>query len=384
LRAPGAAIGRDLQGDDAVKIFVFGSSLVSSYWNGAATYYRGIYKNLAALGCQVTFAEPAIYKRQENRDEGDYSYAHSLVYNTPEDIDWLMRLACDSDVVIKHSGVGADDALLEERVLDCRSARTRVMFWDVDAPATLASVERDSANPFRACIPAYDFVFTYGGGPPVVERYLKLGARNCHPIYNALDPESHRPASPDPALACDLVFVGNRLPDRERRVEEFFLQAAEQAPEFRFILGGEGWGNKNLPANVRWIGHVRTGDHNRVNCSARTVLNINRESMADVGFSPPTRVFEAAGAGACVITDHWQGIETFFEPGQEVLVARSAEEIVHHLRTISPKKAEKIGNAMRVRALREHLYEQRAKQALEILGSAAVRRQGEQELRPAV
>lgn len=350
-----------------MRIFVFGSSLVSSYWNGAATYYRGIYKNLAALGCQVTFAEPAIYKRQENRDAGDYSYAKSLVYNTPEDLPWLLRLACEADVVIKHSGIGGDDAELERRVLDCRSGNHRVIFWDVDAPATLASVESDAGNPFRKCIPEYDSIFTYGGGPPVIERYLKLGAKSCHPIYNALEPDSHHPEPGNPELACDLVFVGNRLPDRERRVEEFFLKAAELAPECKFILGGEGWGNKAMPANVRWIGHVRTGDHNSVNCSARMVLNINRESMADVGFSPPTRVFEAAGAGSCLITDEWQGIDSFFAPGREILVASSAEEIVHFLRTIPPKKAKAIGNAMRERALREHLYSQRARQALDIL-----------------
>ncbi len=358
-----------------MKVFVFGSSLVSSYWNGAATYYRGIYKNLAALGCQVTFAEPDIYQRQEHRDPGDYSYAHTMVYKTPEDLAWLLRLACDSDIVIKHSGVGADDGLLEQRVLDCQSSRTRVIFWDVDAPATLASVEGDPANSFRACIPAYDFIFTYGGGPPVVDRYRKLGARNCHPIYNALEPETHKPEAGDPQLACDLVFVGNRLPDRERRVEAFFLKAAELAPEFRFILGGEGWGSKQLPRNVRWIGHVGTSDHNRVNCSARMVLNINRESMADVGFSPPTRVFEAAGAGACLITDDWTGIENFFEPGKEILVARSAEEIVHCLRTVSARKARTIGDAMRARALREHLYAQRAQEAIAILGNSAARSQ---------
>jgi spore maturation protein CgeB len=371
-----------LQGDAAVKIFVFGSSLVSSYWNGAATYYRGIYKNLAALGCQITFAEPCIYKRQEHRDEGDYSYARSLVYNTPEDIDWLLLLACDSDVVIKHSGIGADDALLERRVLDCASERTRVIFWDVDAPATLASVEADAANPFRECIPAYDCVFTYGGGQQVVDRYRRLGARACHPIYNALEPESHQPVASDPELACDLAFVGNRLPDRERRVEDFFLRAAELAPELQFILGGEGWGNKQLPSNVRWIGHVRTGDHSRVNCSARMVLNINRESMADVGFSPPTRVFEAAGAGACLITDNWQGIDAFFAPGKEILIAGGAEEIVHFLRTVPATKAAKIGKAMRVRAMREHLYAQRARQAMEILGRLS--RADDPELRRAV
>src|SRR5207249_1747737 len=136
------------------------------------------------------------------------------------------------------------------------------------------------------------------------------------------------------------------LPDRERRVEEFFLGAAELAPEMSFLLGGEGWEGKPLPRNVRWIGHVSSNDHNRVNCSARIVLNINRESMAKVGFSPPTRVFEAAGAAACVITDTWAGIESFFEPGREILLASTAEEITELLRTVGKERATQIGAAM--------------------------------------
>jgi spore maturation protein CgeB len=152
------------------------------------------------------------------------------------------------------------------------------------------------------------------------------------------------------------------LPDRERRVEEFFLRAAELAPDFQFALGGEGWGGKRLPANVRWIGHVATGDHNRVNCSARMVLNINRDSMAGVGFSPPTRVFEAAGAAACLITDRWAGIEQFFAPENEILIAGSAEDIVSCLRNISPARAREIGKNMRTRALRDHTYALRARE----------------------
>jgi spore maturation protein CgeB len=199
---------------------------------------------------------------------------------------------------------------------------------------------------------------------------LHLGAGNCHPIYNALEPETHHPVAKDSALDCDLLLVANRLPDRERRMEEFFIKAAELAPDLRFILGGEGWGSKPLPTNIRWIGHVGTGDHNRVNCSARMVLNLNRDSMANVGFSPPTRVFEAAGAGTCLITDAWTGIETFFEPGKEILVANSAEEIVRLLRTSTPAEAEKIGLAMRQRALRDHTYSQRAAEVSMLLKQA--------------
>jgi spore maturation protein CgeB len=356
-----------MPGDLAMKFFVFGSSITSSYWNGAATYYRGIYKQLHALGHQIAFAEPDAYRRLQNRDAGDFSYVETVVYKDAEEIPALLRRAAECDLVVKHSGVGVFDELLEEKVLECRSDTTRVAFWDVDAPATLSRVEENPTDAFRALIPEYDFIFTYGGGAPVVSHYHGLGAANCHPIYNALDPETHHPVPPDPALACDLLFVGHRLPDRERRVEEFFFRAAELAPDFQFALGGEGWGGKRLPANVRWIGHVSTRDHNRVNCSARMVLNINRDSMAGVGFSPPTRVFEAAGAGACLITDRWAGIEQFFVPEKEILIAGSAEEIVSSLRNTSAARAKEIGQNMRARALRDHTYALRAKEVDAIL-----------------
>ncbi|HZQ19529.1 MAG TPA: glycosyltransferase [Terriglobales bacterium] len=345
-----------------MKIYVIGSSITSCYWNGAATYYRGIYKNLHELGYRITFAEPDIYKRQQNRDCSEIEYANVVIYQTPGGLEQVLADACNSDLIIKHSGVGADDELLEHEVLNCASSRTRVAFWDVDAPATLARVESDQRDPFRELIPKYDFIFTYGGGDPVVEDYAALGARNCFPIYNALDSETHHPVAPQEEFRCDLAFVGNRLPDREQRVEQFFLTAAEMASEFEFLLGGEGWGGKTLPKNVRWIGHVGTAHHNVINCSARIVLNINRESMARVGFSPPTRVFEAAGAAACLITDAWTGVEIFFEVGREILVAKTAEDIVHLLRETSVGQAREIGAAMRQRALREHTYELRAKQ----------------------
>ncbi len=350
-----------------MKIYVIGSSLTSCYWNGAATYYRGIYKNLHALGHDVTFAEPDIYKRQQNRDCPSIEYANVRVYQTPRDLDSVLAEACDSDLIIKHSGVGADDELLEHEVLHCRSANAHVSFWDVDAPATLARVEENAQNPFRRLIPQYDFIFTYGGGQPVIDHYRQLGAKNCYPVYNALDPDTHFPVPPNPQFQCDLAFVGNRMPDRESRVQQFFFAAAEQAPEFQFLLGGEGWGSKAMPPNVRWIGHVGTANHNVINCSARMVLNINRDSMAKVGFSPPTRVFEAAGAAACLITDAWLGVEHFFEPEREILVADGAEDIVRYLRQIGTEQAKAVGSAMHKRALRDHTYELRARHVDDIL-----------------
>ncbi len=353
-----------------MKIFVIGSSITSCYWNGAATYYRGIYRALALRGHKITFAEPDAYARQQHRDTADTSYVTSWIYQTPADLEKVVEAARSADLVIKHSGVGVDDGWLEAQVAGLHAPKRMVAFWDVDAPVTLARVEEDPDDPFRALIPHYDLIFTYGGGDPVVQHYDRLGAQNCHPIYNALDPDAHHPEVASKEFRCDLAFVGNRLPDRESRVDEFFFRAAELAPEFTFILGGEGWSGRALPGNVRYIGHVATGQHNVVNSSARMVLNINRETMANVGFSPPTRVFEAAGAGACLITDEWVGVDTFFKPGKEILVAASAEDVVRYLQRVDAHHAAAIGHAMRKRALRDHTYTLRGAEVDKILSDA--------------
>ena len=353
-----------------LRIAFFGSSLVSAYWNGAATYYRGLIRALHARGHRVTFYEPDAYGRQEHRDLADPDWARVVVYSA-QDTDMLedcLEEAWGSDVVVKASGVGAFDALLEAQVLELRRPGTQVVFWDVDAPATLERVAKDATDPFRALIPRYDHVLTYGGGAPVVNAYRELGAQRCVPIYNALDPATHHPVAPEARFAGDLSFLGNRLPDREARVEDFFLKAAALLPRARMLLGGSGWEDRALPANVRRLGHVYTQDHNALNCSARAVLNIHRDSMARFGFSPATRVFEAAGAGACLITDAFEGVEQFLEPGREVLVARSGEEVAEHVERLTPKDAERMGRAALRRVLAEHTYSHRAVQVEAELG----------------
>jgi spore maturation protein CgeB len=346
-----------------MRIAFFASSLVSAYWNGAATYYRGIVRALDARGHRVTFYEPDAYGRQEHRDIDDPPWAKVVVYPATEDAALAMvDSARDADLVVKASGVGVFDDLLEAAVLNRHGASKLVAFWDVDAPATLDRVQHNVADPFRALIPRYDVVFTYGGGAPVVNAYTALGARQCVPVYNALDTETHHPVAPDPRFAGDLGFLGNRLPDREARVDEFFFRAAAQLPAMQFLLGGSGWGDKAKPANIRYFDHVYTRDHNAFNCTPRGVLNISRESMARYGFSPATRVFEAAGAAACLITDAWEGIEHFFAPGSEILVAHSGDEVAAILRSLTPERAVEIGRAAFRRVLAEHTYAHRAAQ----------------------
>jgi spore maturation protein CgeB len=350
-----------------VRVAFFGSSLVSSYWNGAATYYRGIVRALHAHGHRVEFYEPDAYGRQQHRDIDDPSWARVVVYD-PDRWEDVLEQARGADVVVKASGVGVRDAELEAGVPELGAGTA--IFWDVDAPATLARLEGSVGDPLRELVPRYDLVLTYGGGDPVVSRYRALGAHDCIPVYNALDPETHHPVEADPRFACDLAFLGNRLPDREARVEEFFLRAATLLPERRFLLGGSGWEDKHLPPNVTLLGHVSTNDHNALNCTPLAVLNVTRADMAENGWSPATRLFEAAGAGACLITDAWEGIETFLEPGSEVLVAGCAEDVAGLLQGLTPARARQIGAAARRRLVAEHTYAHRAEQVEAILTGA--------------
>ena len=355
----------------------FGSSLLSAYWNGAATYYRGIVRELSRLGHWVTFYEPDAFDRQAHRDISDPDWATVVVYPaTLEGVERSLTMSRRADVVIKASGVGVFDELLEQQVLNRRGHHQAVVFWDVDAPATLERMHTNENDPLRPLIPQYDMVLTYGGGPRVVKAYEDLGARSCIPIYNAVDPETHHPCRPDPRFAGTLSFLGNRMPDREQRVHEFFFRAAERLPKEMFLLGGSGW-EQNAPqlSNIRYIGHVFSRDHNAFNVTPRAVLNINRESMARFGYSPATRVFEAAGAGACLISDAWEGLEEFLEPDREVLVAQDGAQVAEHLENLTDGRRRSLGEAALRRVLAEHTYGHRARQLSEIFTSNPAQRE---------
>ncbi|MCB0325811.1 MAG: glycosyltransferase [Bdellovibrionales bacterium] len=352
-----------------MKIAFFGSSLLSSYWNGAATYYRGILSHLHRRGHDITFYEPDAFDRQAHRDITETPYARSVVYSAESERAVLETLssARDADVLVKASGVGVFDSLLEAAVLDACGAGRKAIFWDVDAPATLSRLEGNLDDSLRRLLPHYDAVLIYGGGPPAVDRYLELGARRCEVVNNALDPETHHPVPVDASLHGDLGFLGNRLPDREARVAEFFFKPAMLLQTHRFKLGGSGWAPSEAPENVDVLGHVGTGSHNAFNCSVRAVINISRDSMAALGHAPATRLFEAAGAGACIVTDAWEGVAEFLTPGSECLVAANGEEVADLLRHLDDGSAAKIGAAARERVLAQHTYARRADQVESIL-----------------
>ena len=343
-----------------MKIAFYGSSLLSSWWNGAATYYRGLLRDLASRGYDITFYEPDAYERQQHRDMEPQPWAKSVVYPaTAEGLRHVLDQARGADIVVKASGVGVFDDELIAGILDHARPGALKIFWDVDAAATLDEMRHSEDHPVRRALTQLDLVLTYGGGPPVIESYEGFGAARCVPVYNALDPATHHPVEPDPRFAADLSFLGNRLPDREARVEQFFLEPAAALPDRKFLIGGNGWDSKAMPANVRHLGHVFTHEHNAFNCTPLAVLNVARDSMANIGFSPATRVFEAAGAAACLITDAWEGIELFLQPDEEVLVARDGKDVADHVRMLTPERARSIGKAALNRVLAEHTYAHR-------------------------
>jgi len=356
------------------RIAFYGSSLLSSYWNGAATYYRGILSALAEHGYDITFYEPDAFDRQQHRDIEPPAYAKSVVYPATVDaLNGVLAEAAKADIVVKASGVGVFDAELIEGIGRHARPGALKLFWDVDAAATLDEMRGDPSHPVTRALLDLDMVLTYGGGPPVVDAYRGFGAAECVPVYNALDPATHHPVAPDPRFACDLAFLGNRLPDREARVEEFFLRPAAAMPDRQFLIGGNGWESKGMPGNVRHRGHVYTAEHNAFNCTPKAVLNVARDSMAHIGFSPATRVFEAAGAAACLITDAWEGIEQFLAPDTEVLVARDGQDVAEHLAALTPERAGAIGQAALARVLAEHTYALRAVQVDRLLREHAAR-----------
>jgi spore maturation protein CgeB len=351
-----------------MNICFFGSSLVSSYWNGAATYYRGMLKEIAALGHEITFFEPDAFERQAHRDMDDPPWARILVYPaTSEGWQRSVEVATRSaDLLIKASGVGVFDAELDAAIATAPSRALRV-YWDVDAPATLDAMVTEPRHHLREIIPQFDLVLTYGGGDRVVAEYRSAGARDCVPIYNALDPATHFPAPANNEFKCQLGLLANRLPDREERIDHFFLDVAARMPSTTFVLGGSGWETKPTSRNVRKVGHVGTSSHNAFFGSCLATLNVNRNSMARYGFSPPTRVFEAVGAGACLITDDWEGIDLFLEPEREVLVASTGTDVTAHLDKLDHHRARRIAERAMARILSHHTYRHRARQFDELL-----------------
>jgi spore maturation protein CgeB len=342
-------------------IACFGASLVSAYENGAATYCRGVLRALSRLGHHISFYEPLHPERLAHRDIVDPAWARIIRF-TPdgEGVEAALAAAAKADVLIKSSGVGAYDDLLDGAVPHATMARSLSVYWDLDPGATLERLRRLPDDPLRAQLPWYDLVLVRCGGESTLDEFQRFGARTCFPIYNALDADVYHSVPRDAEYAASLVYLGHRHPDKDARLQRHFFEVARSLPTCRFVLGGCGWEGLPLPANVLHVGYVYAGENNLYNCSSTAVLSVTSERNIALGHVPAARLFEAAGAGACVITDAWRGLDQFFEPGRELLVANEPAEVVEHLLMLSKERSVSIGKRAQERAIAEHSYAHRA------------------------
>lgn len=344
-----------------MRIALFGASLVSAYENGASTYCRGIVRALAARGHSIRFYEPLFAERLAHRDILDPAWAQVLRFDSDgEGVEAALEHAADADVLIKCSDVGVFDDLLDAALPHCAAPPAVSVYWDMHPAQTLARLTAAAPHPLRAQLPWYDLVLVRYGRDAVVEAYQRCGARACFPAYAALDADVHFPVARQPDLAASMVLLAHRKPEREAQVARAFFDVAAALPGRRFVLGGCGWEDLALPANVRYVGYVYTNEHNLYNASASAALNLTDPAAAEWGYAPTARLFEAAGAGACLISDGWTGIEAFLEPEREVLIAQDGMQTIERLIGLSADRAAAIGQRARKRCRSEHTYERRA------------------------
>lgn len=357
-----------------MKLVIFGLSISSSWGNGHATLWRGLCRALTSRGHKVVFFERDVPYYAAHRDASDPGSVEMILYSEWADAVPLARKnLLDADVGMVTSycpdGVAASDLVLSSSV----AVRA---FYDLDTPVTLEQLM--NGKPVAYLGPRglrdFDFVLSYTGGAALDELRVHLGARRVAPLYGSVDPDSHRPVRSNPRYSAALSYLGTYAEDRQSMLEQFFVEPARRLPQKKFLIGGSlyPW---TFPwtGNIFYINHLPPAEHPAFYCSSTVTLNVTRGAMARMGYCPSGRLFEAAACQVPIITDEWEGISEFFEPGREILVARGTEDVINAL-AMSPDALAKISRAARERCLSDHTAAHRAielESALDLVYRAA-------------
>jgi len=342
-----------------MKLVVFGLTVSSSWGNGHATLWRGLARALARRGHRLLFFERDVPWYAEHRDLTELPGGELILYR-----DWAeagplaRRHLADADVAMVTSycpdGLAATNATLA-------SPAARKVFWDLDTPVTLARLA--AGEPVEAVGPRglrdFDFALSYTGGPALKALTDHLGARRAVPLYGFVDPEMHRPTAPDARFRADLSYLGTYAADRQHRLEELFVEPARRRPDRRFVLAGALYPH-GFPwtDNIFFVRHLPPAEHPAFFAASRLTLSVTRAAMAAMGWCPSGRLFEAAACGCPVISDAWDGLDHFFTPGTEILVARGTPDAMAAL-SLSDAELQRIGRAARDRALACHTADRR-------------------------
>lgn len=343
-----------------MKIVVFGLTISSSWGNGHATLWRGLLGAMMRRGWDVVFFERNVEYYATNRDLCEIEGGELVIYaEWSEAVEIARRHLREADAAIVTSycpdGVAAAELMMW-------FDRPLKIFYDLDTPVTLSVLARGESPPYIGPrrLRDFDLVLSYTGGSALTELQARLEARLVRPLYGHVDPDAYRPASPRPDYACALSHIGTYAPDRRDVLVELFVEPARDRPKERFVLAGSLY-----PADFPWtdnlfvLGHLAPQDHAAFYASSRLTLNVTRRAMAEMGWCPSGRLFEAAACGTAILSDWWPGLDEFFEPGSEILIARSANDVFEALDRDNGE-IRHIADAARERVLADHTSFRRA------------------------
>ncbi|MDB4974277.1 MAG: hypothetical protein JWN48_2618 [Myxococcaceae bacterium] len=354
-----------------MEIVVFGLSVSSSWGNGHATLWRGLIHALARRGHRVVFYEWDAPYYASHRDCFALPNGELRLYS-----DWS-AVRAEAAARLRHADVGMVTSYCPhgrdatELVLSSRVPKR--VFYDLDTPITLARLARGEHVEWLGPrgLADFDLVLSYTGGRALSELERVLGARRVAPLYGSVDPALHKRTEPSERYRADLSYLGTYAAERQRALDELFLQPAAHCPERKFALGGSQY-PADFPwrPNVFYHSHVPPAEHAAFYCSARLNLNVTREPMAQMGYCPSGRLFEAAACGAALISDAWEGMSEFYEPGQEILLAGSQQQVVAAL-SRDDAELQRMARRARERTLDEHTTDRRARELTQALTLAA-------------
>jgi len=351
-------------------IVVLGLSLSSSWGNGHATTYRALLKAFAARGHDILFLEREAPWYASNRDLADPDFAQLRFYASLDELENWRGTIAEADAVIVGSYV--PEGVAVGRFVQ-ETARGAAAFYDIDTPVTLAKLERgDFEYLSPEIIPGYDLYLSFTGGPTLRMIEERYGSPAARALYCSVDPEAYPPI--DVPKRWDLSYLGTYSPDRQPSLERLLIEPARRFPDRRFAVAGPQYpADIDWPANVERIDHLPPAEHPRFYAASRFTLNVTRADMIAAGWSPSVRLFEAAACAVPIISDAWEGLDSLFAPGREILIPDGSDGVVELLRSTSDQDARRIGRSARNRMLAGHSAARRAAELEAYLEEAATR-----------
>lgn len=357
------------KGKALMRIIIFGLTITSSWGNGHATIWRGLCRALHKRGHNIVFFEKNVSYYADNRDLTEFEGADIILYNDwSEIISYAGKALLNADVGLVSSY--CPDGVAASELVNNSNASVKI-FYDLDTPITLKTLSEKGAVPYigKRGLQDFDLVLSYTGGDAITGLKNKLKAKNAVPLYGCADPDFHYPVPFSKDYRADFSYLGTYAPDRQQALMEFFIKPAKQMPHKKFLIGGSQY-PEDFPwaENIHFIDHVRPPEHPAFYCSSPFTLNITRGTMAQMGYSPSGRLFEAASCGVPIISDYWTGIEKFFTPGSEIIIVKKSEDVIEALNMLDDNRI-KISERAREKVLSEHTAEHRAAEFENILSA---------------